>query len=97
MQKIKVSKETHEKLQKIAIGLAGASLGFGWGAFLAYRAEKRMKDEHEKLQRRWKFLVYTTGQMIDIENDVTMSGVERQMKVYELQKFLELVVEQELT
>jgi hypothetical protein len=97
MQKIKVSKETYEKIQKMAIGLAGASLGMGIGSILAWRAEQRMKAEHEKLQRRWKFLVYTTGQMIDIERDVTMSGIERQQKAYELQKFLELIVEQELS
>lgn len=95
--KINVDKETHEKIQKIAEKLLYASLGLCLGSLVAFRAERRMKAEHQKLQNRWKFLVFTTGQMIEIENDVMMSGIERQQKVMELQKFLELVVEQELT
>ncbi len=97
MQKIVVPKEVYEKIQKLAVGLAGASIGLGVGALMARRAERRMEAEHIKLQNRWKFLVYTTGQMLEIEQDVTMSGIERQQKVMELQKFLELVVEQDLS
>ena len=89
--------EIRDKMRLLAAGLFGTSLGCLVGSIMTARAEKRMKDEHEKLQRRWKFLVYTAGQMIDIENDVTMPGSERMAKVQELQEFLELVVEQELT
>lgn len=94
---MKIDDETREKLRRVAAGLFGASIGCIIGQIMIVRAEKRMKNEHEKLQNRWKFLVYTAGQMIDIENDVTMSGSERMAKVQELQEFLELVVEQELT
>lgn len=72
----------------IAVGNVGALI-------MVDRAEKRMDAKHDALMRRYKLYVEAFGQMESIAKDITLSGAEREKRIAEILRFLEIVVNED--
>lgn len=81
-----------QRLIAICLGVGAGSLA---GYILMVRLERRIKENNERINRRYEMLVEAYSEIEKIANDVSLSGGEREQKINEIMKFVEVVVKED--
>lgn len=81
--------------QRLITICAGTAAGCLTGYIIIARFERRMKENNERINRRYEMVVGAYSEMNKIGHDVTLSGEERDQKIDEIMKFVEVVIKED--